>query len=556
MMKRIENNNQLLLADCLDRIFNEFNSVENPPKELLDTLATEINYVAERLHVDKTGAVLLPAILVYSSRRFGCDDEKLADYLGMSPIKFLQFQEALKMMQRSGAIYIAQSHDSRSYRLSKDMIRAIESNGEFVPLKRTELDTETLFSRFSQMISMFRADDLDADSLIAELDDLVKINSHLVFCRKALDSALYSPYCTATERRMFYLMCMRYVLLGNSATSIDVLLEFTSEMESNSRYGNRIQRERTTLQTSGLVSFAITDGFANTEALALSDSVKEEFFSEIELNEAPVAHHRDLIQTKDMAPKQLFFNDKESRQLNEIAELLDKEHFSAVQKRLEETGMRSGFNIVFYGGPGTGKTASVYELARRTGRNVFRVDVTKLRSKWVGDSEKSVRGLFQTYRSLCQSEAIAPILLFNEADAIFARRFDSPEHSVDQMNNTMQNIILEEMENLSGILVATTNLLTNLDPAFERRFIFKVEFRQPEREPRARIWKSMIDTLSDDEALQLADKYAFAGGNIENIARRSTVEYVISGNRPTVTDLMRYCDDELINRNNTRKIGF
>lgn len=555
-MKRIENNNQLLLADCLDRIFNEFNAVKIPPKGLLDTLDTEIKYVAERLHVGKTGAVLLPAILVYSSRRFGCEDENLADYLGITPIKFLQFQRALKMMQQSGAIHIVRSHGNRTYRVSKDMMRAIEGNEEFVPIKRTGLDSETLFLRIGQLYTMFRTDDLDADSLIEELDDLVSNNKQLVFCSKALDSALYSQMCTATERRMFYLMCMRYVLNGDSATGIDLLMNYTSDMESNARCANKIQHERTTLQTSGLVCFAINDGFADTDALSLSDSVKADFFSEIELSEKPVVHHRDLVMAKDIAPKQLFFNDKENRQLDEIARLLDNDRFAAVQKRLDETGMRSGFNIVFYGGPGTGKTASVYELARRTGRDVFRVDVTKLRSKWVGDSEKSVRGLFHVYRSLCKDSTIAPILLFNEADAIFARRFDNPEHSVDQMNNTLQNIILEEMENLNGILIATTNLLSNLDPAFERRFIFKVEFRQPEKESRARIWKSMIDTLSDDDALQLADKYAFAGGNIENIARRSTVEYVLSGNRPTVADLMRYCDEEIINRNKTRKIGF
>ena len=115
------------------------------------------------------------------------------------------------------------------------------------------------------------------------------------------------------------------------------------------------------------------------------------------------------------------------------------------------------------------------------------------------------------------------------------------EQSVDQMNNAIQNIILEEMESIDGILIATTNLLSNLDPAFERRFIFKVEFNLPEKESRAKIWKSMISGLSADDAAVLADRYAFSGGNIENIARKSTVAYVLSGKEPSLETLDSYC---------------
>ena len=113
------------------------------------------------------------------------------------------------------------------------------------------------------------------------------------------------------------------------------------------------------------------------------------------------------------------------------------------------------------------------------------------------------------------------------------------------------------MENIEGILIATTNLLANLDPAFERRFIFKVEFKMPERDSRAKIWRSMVPSLSEEEAAILADKYVFSGGNIENIARKSTVEYVLSGNEPSLSSLDGYCQEEVLNRNvNRHKIGF
>ena len=182
--------------------------------------------------------------------------------------------------------------------------------------------------------------------------------------------------------------------------------------------------------------------------------------------------------------------------------------------------------------------------------------MTKLKSKWVGESEKSVRGVFRMYRSMCRGGK-APILLFNEADAIFSRRIENVEQSTDQMNNAIQNIILEEMESIDGILIATTNLLSNLDPAFERRFLFKVEFCLPEKESRTKIWKSMIPSLSEEDAEALAGRFAFSGGNIENVARKSMVEYVLSGNRPTLETLETYCEEEILRRKDRpTKIGF
>jgi SpoVK/Ycf46/Vps4 family AAA+-type ATPase len=229
-----------------------------------------------------------------------------------------------------------------------------------------------------------------------------------------------------------------------------------------------------------------------------------------------------------------------------------------VQQRLEETGMRKGFAVLFAGGAGCGKTAGAYELARRTGRAIFAVDMSQLKSKWVGDSEKIVKGVFATYREMCRTRELAPILLFNEADAIFSKRMENPQDSVDQMMNAIQNICLEALENLDGILIATTNLASNFcDDAFARRFLFKVEFEKPEAPTRAKIWKSMLDGLSDEDALTLAGRYDFSGGNIENIARKATVGYVLSGKKAGLEELLKYCDEETAaTKKASRRIGF
>ena len=543
-------------AACLNRIFRKVNST-GLSADTIQELRDDIDYVAERYHIDNQEAVLLAAILEKSATNNLMDDEDLAMYLGCTNIEFIRYHKKLRDMDKAGIIQIGGGRGGRRcYRVSPETLKAVESNGEFNPVKMSGLTTEELFSRFRKFFGSFRNDTIDADRLLEELDGLVSYNDHLSFCKKALESALYSD-CTDTERRMFYYICHRYVTHGNKSVDIETLTNFTEFMEDDECIKRRIANEHMSMQRSGLVSFAIEDGFVDTGSLSLSDKVKEEFFNEVVLAPEETVRHRDIVSAASIQEKELFFNEAESAQVARLENLLDVENFKEVQRRLLSTGMRKGFNAIFYGAPGTGKTASVYELARRSGRDIFRVDMAKLKSKWVGDSEKAVRGVFKIYRSMCKGRDKAPILLFNEADAVFTKRIENVEQSVDQMNNAIQNIILEEMESIEGILIATTNLLSNLDPAFERRFIFKVEFKMPEKDSRAKIWKSMIPTLSEEDAAVLADKYAFSGGNIENIARKSTVEYVLSGNEPTLSSLEGYCQEEILDRKENRnRIGF
>ncbi len=123
------------------------------------------------------------------------------------------------------------------------------------------------------------------------------------------------------------------------------------------------------------------------------------------------------------------------------------------------------------------------------------------------------------------------------------------------MENGLQNIFLEELERFSGILIATTNLTTNLDPAFERRFLFKVCFDKPSEEVRANIWKSNIPELSEDEARKLAAAYDFSGGQIENIVRKKDIEAILNNFEPDFATICRFCDEEKIT-DRRRSIGF
>jgi SpoVK/Ycf46/Vps4 family AAA+-type ATPase len=288
----------------------------------------------------------------------------------------------------------------------------------------------------------------------------------------------------------------------------------------------------------------------------MTEAAKRGLLAEMKINAAE-EKLADMLDSSKLTQKQLYFPKDIQRQVDELGSFLQSENYQRIQDRMKEKGFRNGFACLLYGSPGTGKTETVYQLARKTGRNIMVVDVPQLKSMWVGQSEKNVKALFDRYREQVKRAKQTPILLFNEADAIIGIRKNGAENAVDKMENSLQNIILQEMEQLDGIMIATTNLQQNMDKAFERRFLYKIRFDKPTEEARASIWHSMIPELSELEVHTLASKYDFSGGQIENIARHYAIDTILHGQSEDVLSmLIRHCDNERLDEKCSRKIGF
>ena len=263
------------------------------------------------------------------------------------------------------------------------------------------------------------------------------------------------------------------------------------------------------------------------------------------------------MQSNEITPKTMFYNPDEGRQVSRLKELMSDERFDDIRAKMKTKNLRTGLNCLFYGAPGTGKTESVYQIARESGRNLYVVDVSQIKSCWVGESEKNIKEVFDEYRQAVNAGGTIPILFFNEADAIFGIRQQGAERAVDKMENSLQNIILQEMEDMDGILIATTNLTANLDKAFERRFLYKIRFDKPSVEARTAIWRSMIPELSEAEAIQLATDFDFSGGQIENVARKRAIADILETTEPDYAAIRSYCEEEILTGNESkRKIGF
>lgn len=363
------------------------------------------------------------------------------------------------------------------------------------------------------------------------------------------------------DRTLFYKNCDDFISRPYRSSALECTL---SDIYDNYRIrfaiGKMLKDQQHLLQKAGLVEISSGNMFSEA-SLSLTDKGKRLFLEEdydLFTDEAE-ARNKSLVYPDKIPEKQMFYDADLTKQLELFTQNLDDDKFSELQQRLDKMSLPKGITALFHGLPGTGKTETAMQIARITGRAVCHVDISAAKTCWYGESQKLVKRIFTNYRSMCEREKRKPILLFNEADALFSSRQNvnnSTNSSVAQTENAIQNIILEEMENLDGILIATTNLIDNLDSAFARRFLFKVQFNQPTVEAKQSIWKSKLEWLSDDECRQLAQHHDFSGGEIDNIVRKVVMEEVLHGKRPDIDAIEDMCRHEKLGGSKRKKIGF
>jgi len=177
-----------------------------------------------------------------------------------------------------------------------------------------------------------------------------------------------------------------------------------------------------------------------------------------------------------------------------------------------------GISALFSGPPGTGKTMCAGVIARELDMELFRVDLSRVVSKWIGETEKNLARVFD------EAQRSNAVVLFDEADSLFAKRTEV-KSSVDRYANLEVNFLLQRMETFNGITVLTTNFEDTIDSAFKRRLTFRIRFEKPDAEARGALWEKMFPPtaeLGDDvDFAELGRRFEVSGGNIRNAAIRA-----------------------------------
>lgn len=272
-----------------------------------------------------------------------------------------------------------------------------------------------------------------------------------------------------------------------------------------------------------------------------------------------ISKYGNVIKAKDITEKQLFFSDETQEEINHLRKMISKEGFERVRSILQRQKRNSAIQSLLWGPPGTGKTEVVKQIARETGRDIILFDVSKVTASAWGAAEKFYRAIFRAYNYMAEISLEVPIFLMNEADTILGKRLSNLGRAIDKSENALSNILLQEFEDMSGILLATTNLIDNLDEAFDRRFLFKTQMRKPDACARYFIWKENISSLTDKEARTLADNYEMSGAQISNVVIKwNLAELFYEGDRDLFY-IEKLCKAELLTEksgNTYQRIGF
>lgn len=489
-----------------------------------------LGFVSDKLCISKRASAIMA---LFADRCYDTHIQfsDLIDYLDCRILTLLRYTtETQELIDKE---YVCQNRiEGLNYSIPMEVMEAFQHNQRYIPSDVEDFTARELFDKFDELFSKCRCEKLNKQVLRKKLRALVVKNSNLAFV-KAM--ALYDIDVEDKDFPLFILLCTLFVIDGDDDIRCNDLNFIYEEGESVWRWAKRdlSQGNHRFLQKK-FIEYTNDDGFADRESFKITDSAKKLLFSEMNLSAMQGSRPKGgMLSFENIKPKKQFYNDKERKQVEELAALLDEKNFQGIRNRLKETNFRSGFACLFYGAPGTGKTETVLQIARKTGRDLIQVNISDIKSMWVGESEKNIKGIFDDYRKMVKQSAKTPILLFNEADAIIGKRMVGAEKAVDKLENNIQNIILQEIEQLEGILIATTNLAENMDKAFERRFLYKVKFEKPDLHGRLQIWQTMIPSLNDADASFLAARYDFSGGEIENIARHYTIQSILHG-KPAV----------------------
>ena len=512
--------------------------------------ARPLKYLADRLELTKEQSVMMALFIDHSSD----SNIRISDFtshLECSTTRIIRFMKEIDELEHRGLVYCCRERNGITYRVPMDVIDAFKRNEKNVPRDCSGLSCDELFGQLEEIMEMRDDNEINTETAERRIFELLDNNKQLLFVQKLKEY----DFC---QEDTILLIIFSHLFVNNNDDNIGYHdLNFFYDRKSQwNLIKNRLNRKTHYLQLVEMIEFNNDDGFVDRESFRMTWKAKKDLFPELNIASMNQDNDRkNVIKHEGIVSKQLFYDKEVADQISDLGQLLEETHYNDVCRRLKDKGYRSGFTCLFYGAPGTGKTETVLQLARQTGRDILQVNISEIKSMWVGESEKNIKSVFDQYRARVDKATVAPILLFNEADAIIGKRQEGAERAVEKMENSIQNIILQEMETLNGILIATTNLAQNMDKAFERRFLYKIKFNKPTLEARMQIWHSMLPELQEADIKVLAEHYDFSGGQIENVARHYAIDTVLHGNASLET-LIAHCDGERLEQKDGHKIGF
>lgn len=550
----MEENNIILALETIHK------NSENSQLKLVkfDGVMIEIKLVSDYFQVSTIEAILLATCFIKS-----CFDtvelSEIISHFGIEKHSFLQYFEHFNILTyKSILIKKERRNGENEYELSQhiyDYILAQKSIPEELLAIKIKENTFNEFLTDMDILSDQKDDKkINYEYFIRKFKDLLNANKHFKLVNFALKNL------DLIDSFVFFDTILDAINAGENDfnSSLQITIDdFYDQKRDSFKYINEFLEGKTALNQLNLIE-KDSAAFTNSHRIQLTHKAVL-MLKEWEGISLVFVEKKDkrLIYSDQIQKQNLFYNSEEELQLEPIKKSLSHTAFTKLQNRLKSKNMNTGITALLFGVPGTGKTETVYQLAKKYNRPVFKVEISETKSMWFGESQKLVKKIFTDYYTFKKTQKVRPILLFNEADAIIGKRKSAGSSSVSDTENAIQNVLLEELENFDGILFATSNLVANLDSAFERRFLFKVKFENPSTVNAAKIWRNKLPCLSAKQAFQLASLFSYSGGEMENIARKSVMDEIVLGSKPNFERILSFCENEKwSSKNSGVRIGY
>lgn len=526
--------------------------------EFFESADADLKLVSEYFGVTPSQALIVAMVFALNYKGDTVDIKDLTEFFECNPLKMLDYSDDFETLYNMGIFKKIKTTHRIKLSLANDQFIINQKITEAILLNRSMPVVEK--ERINDIIELIeelyklgkQVDDKEMESfeLFRHVSTMLDTNAHFPLVQKINEF----EFTTTDTYLLLYLIWL--TVNGNEATEVGRIAQgIFSSSSARINFVQDIINGDNRLISENLMEVVEAEFFDDTEVKLTSTALTLIHEHGIKLF-GKKKKNKDLIEPESITVKNLIFNEFEQKQLDFLYSTLSDENFIATQERLEKKGLPKGITVLLHGLPGTGKTETVFQLAKTTGRSILKVDISRSKSMWFGESEKIIKRIFTNYTEYTKNCERTPILLFNEADAIISKRRDAGTSNTSQTENAMQNIILEELENFKGIFIATTNLSKNLDTAFERRFLFKIEFNKPNLAIKSQIWHDKLPILLQEECDQLASKYDFSGGQIDNIVRKAEIHEIIHGIGVNFDNLLEFCNTELLAKKHESNLGF
>lgn len=527
-------------------------------KELVHDLTETAAPIIQFFSLNVEEAIILCYCIDANLKDQVINKESIISHFGKDITALADVEEYIEQLNNKKLIFL--SHKNKKFTRQYKFIHVNPK----VPAAMAEGDSSLLGLRACETFSDFLSEvnelivnrinnNISTQELIIETNQLIEKSKSI----KEIKWIKKQKRLRGYELLVFLNICVEQSD-GEEEVDIDkVIAEVIDSSTDRIKFKQSIKSEKSILLTENYIECA-GNIFGMMNLVKLTDESLEQLMqykrSEVKREFNP--RMGTLINCEKIGEEHLFYNHQEEGQISTLKNALLEPNYKNIADRMRKSNMVPGLTILLFGPGGTGKTATVKELARQTGRHLFMVDIPKINSKWVGESEKNLSKLFDEYRRAKKFYSQHPILLFNEADAILSKRINVSS-SVDKMNNTLQNILLQELEDFEGIFMATTNLANNLDVSFDRRMLWKLELNKPDTVVRHKIIKSVFPEFDHHFIEDLNQKFQLTGGQISNIKKKLLVKSMLEESFKIEEEVFALCEQESALRNHARPvIGF